>query len=128
MAWPAADRQSVVYYIPTQFDSAGRWHPHRHCPVSGIKAWMERRAGTTGTPQLRTDNLLAGFEIAALTVLLILSMSHMAFMTYNAYRSHSPITKSKLPRMAGTSLSMWPGRILLRMLRFTNEGLRIFIR
>ena len=37
-------------------------------------------------------------------------------------RSHSPITKSSEPRMATTSLIMWPGRIFGRMLRFTKRG------
>src|ERR1700751_3201467 len=44
------------------------------------------------------------------------------------YLSDSPMTKSKLPSIATTSLIMWPGRILGRMLRFTKEGARIFNR
>ena len=44
------------------------------------------------------------------------------------HRSHSPITKSTEPRIVTTSLIMWPGRIAGKMLRFTNEGARIFIR
>src|SRR6266850_5354717 len=44
------------------------------------------------------------------------------------HRSHSPITKSNDPRIATTSLTMWPGRILGKMLRFTNDGARIFNR
>ena len=48
--------------------------------------------------------------------------------TRPAYRSHSPITKSREPRMATTSLIMWPGRIFGRMERFTKDGARIFSR
>jgi hypothetical protein len=44
------------------------------------------------------------------------------------YRSHSPITKSTDPRIVTTSLTMWPGRIFGRMLRFTKLGERIFMR
>lgn len=44
------------------------------------------------------------------------------------YRSHSPITKSMLPRMLTTSLTKWPGMIFWQMLRFTNDGARIFNR
>src|SRR5688572_30457101 len=45
-----------------------------------------------------------------------------------AHRSHSPITKSKEPRMATVSLIMCPGSKRDKMLRFTNEGARIFSR
>src|SRR6266571_7072104 len=44
------------------------------------------------------------------------------------YLSHSPMTKSRLPSTAGTSLTMHPGRSSGRMLRFTNDGARIFKR
>src|SRR5438094_10564809 len=44
------------------------------------------------------------------------------------YLSHSPITKSRLPNTAGTSLTMQPGRSSGRILRFTNDGARIFNR
>lgn len=44
------------------------------------------------------------------------------------HRSHSPITKSSEPRMAGISDTMWPGRSLEVMERLQNEGLRIFRR
>src|SRR6516162_3661080 len=37
------------------------------------------------------------------------------------YLSDSPMTKSRLPSIATTSLIMWPGRILGRMLKFTKE-------
>src|SRR6185369_11714194 len=46
----------------------------------------------------------------------------------DAHRSHSPMTKSKEPRMATTSLTMCPGRMCGRMLRFTNDGARILRR
>src|SRR6266542_5636855 len=42
--------------------------------------------------------------------------------------SHSPITKSRLPSTAGTSLTMQPGSSSGRILRFTNDGARIFNR
>src|SRR5712691_10810650 len=44
------------------------------------------------------------------------------------HRSHSPMTKSIEPRMATTSLTMCPGKSRGKMLRFTNEGARIFSR
>src|SRR6516225_10726038 len=44
------------------------------------------------------------------------------------YLSDSPMTKSRLPSIATTSLIMWPGRILGRMLRLTKDGARIFSR
>src|SRR6266571_2389405 len=44
------------------------------------------------------------------------------------YLSHSPMTKSRLPNTAGTSLTMQPGRSSGRMLRLTNDGARIFSR
>src|ERR1035437_3408693 len=44
------------------------------------------------------------------------------------HRSHSPMTKSKEPRTATMSLSMCPGNSQDRMLKFTNEGARIFSR
>src|SRR3954451_2065773 len=44
------------------------------------------------------------------------------------YLSHSPITKSRLPSTAGTSLIRQPGSSSGRILRFTNEGARIFSR
>src|SRR2546428_795814 len=45
-----------------------------------------------------------------------------------AHLSHSPITKSRLPSTAGTSLTMQPGSSSGRILRFTNDGARIFSR
>src|SRR6266581_5799221 len=42
--------------------------------------------------------------------------------------SHSPMTKSRLPSTAGTSLTMQPGSNSGKMLRFTNDGARIFNR
>ena len=42
--------------------------------------------------------------------------------------SHSPITKSSEPRMAGMSETMWPGSSFEVMERLQNEGLRIFKR
>src|ERR1035438_1143613 len=45
-----------------------------------------------------------------------------------AHRSHSPMTKSNEPRIATTSLSMCFGNNQERMLKFTNEGERIFSR
>src|SRR6266403_318100 len=42
--------------------------------------------------------------------------------------SHSPMTKSRLPSTAGTSLTMQPGSSSGRILRFTNDGARIFSR
>src|ERR1051325_3659541 len=50
---------------------------------------------------------------------------HLAF---SLHLSHSPMTKSRLPSTAGTSLTMQPGRSSGRMLRFTNDGARIFNR
>src|SRR5689334_8953025 len=44
------------------------------------------------------------------------------------HRSHSPITKSKEPKIATTSLTMCPGSSFGKMLKFTNEGARIFSR
>src|SRR5205085_1707894 len=44
------------------------------------------------------------------------------------YLSHSPMTKSRLPNTAGTSLTMQFGRSSGRILRFTNDGARIFNR
>src|SRR5439155_226064 len=44
------------------------------------------------------------------------------------HRSHSPITKSKLPKIATTSLIMQPGSNSGRMLRLTNDGARILSR
>src|SRR5262249_53567144 len=44
------------------------------------------------------------------------------------HRSHSPITKSNEPRIAVTSLTMWPGNRCDRMLRLTKLGERIFRR
>jgi len=46
----------------------------------------------------------------------------------HVHLSHSPITKSRLPSTAGTSLTMQPGRSSGRMLRLTNDGARIFSR
>jgi hypothetical protein len=43
-------------------------------------------------------------------------------------RSHSPITKSREPRIVTTSLIMWPGRIFERILRLTKLGDRILRR
>ena len=43
-------------------------------------------------------------------------------------RSHSPMTKSSEPRMAGMSDTMWPGRRREVMDRLQNEGLRILRR
>src|SRR5207247_5726591 len=45
-----------------------------------------------------------------------------------AHLSHSPITKSRLPSTAGTSLTRQPGRSSCRILRFTKDGARIFSR
>src|SRR5689334_23062255 len=45
-----------------------------------------------------------------------------------AHRSHSPMTKSRDPTIATVSLIMWPGSRCDRMLRFTNDGARIFRR
>src|SRR5207247_7759289 len=42
--------------------------------------------------------------------------------------SHSPMTKSRLPSTAGTSLTMQPGKSSGRILRLTNDGARIFSR
>ena len=42
--------------------------------------------------------------------------------------SHSPITKSRLPSTAGTSLTRQPGKSSGRILRFTKDGARIFNR
>src|SRR5437773_2272593 len=44
------------------------------------------------------------------------------------HRSHSPITKSKLPKIATTSLIMQPGSNSDRILRLTNDGARILSR
>ena len=46
----------------------------------------------------------------------------------NDYLSHSPITKSKDPRMAGMSETMWPGRSWSRRERLMKDGLRILRR
>ena len=45
-----------------------------------------------------------------------------------SHRSHSPITKSNDPKIAVISLTMCPGNRCDKMLRFTNDGARIFIR
>src|SRR5512136_243073 len=42
--------------------------------------------------------------------------------------SHSPMTKSSEPRMAGMSDTMWPGSRREVMERLQNEGLRILRR
>src|SRR5215469_5746838 len=55
------------------------------------------------------------------------SFGHSAFVVSH-HLSHSPMTKSRLPKTAGTSLTMQPGRSAGRMLRFTNDGARIFNR
>src|SRR5437867_1103589 len=47
---------------------------------------------------------------------------------HRIHRSHSPMTKSKEPRIATTSLIMWPGKSQGKMLRFTKDGARIFNR
>src|SRR5436305_6921959 len=44
------------------------------------------------------------------------------------HRSHSPMTKSNEPKMATTSLTMCPGSSFGKLLRFTNDGDRIFSR
>src|SRR5262245_11157215 len=44
------------------------------------------------------------------------------------HRSHSPITKSSEPRIAVTSLTIWPGSRCDRMLRLQNDGARILSR
>ena len=54
--------------------------------------------------------------------------THSVTRAATNYRSHSPITKSREPRMLTTSLIMWPGRIFGRMLRLMKLGLRIFSR
>ncbi len=50
------------------------------------------------------------------------------FLIGRGHRSHSPITKSSDPKIATVSLIMCPGSTFGRMLRFTNDGARIFIR
>ena len=50
------------------------------------------------------------------------------FGDFKTHRSHSPITKSSDPKIATTSLIMCPGRVCDRILRFANEGARIFNR
>src|ERR1043165_95922 len=44
------------------------------------------------------------------------------------HRSASPITKSNDPKIATTSLIMWPRNKYGSMLRFTNDGARILRR
>ena len=44
------------------------------------------------------------------------------------HRSHSPITKSSEPRIAGMSETMWPGKSFDVSERLQKEGLRIFRR
>src|SRR3954451_17640958 len=51
-----------------------------------------------------------------------------SIITSSNHLSHSPITKSRLPRTATTSLIEQPGKSSGRILRFTNDGARIFKR
>jgi hypothetical protein len=55
-----------------------------------------------------------------------LRMSRLFFNLH--YRSTSPTTKSRLPRMAMTSLIWYPRSISGRICRFTKEGPRSFAR
>src|SRR6476469_5356367 len=48
--------------------------------------------------------------------------------SFSHHLSHSPMTKSRLPSTAGTSLTMQPGSNSGRILRFANDGARIFSR
>ena len=56
------------------------------------------------------------------------SSEHRDHRSHSGHLSHSPITKSRLPRTAGTSLTRQPGKSSGRMLRFTKDGARIFNR
>src|SRR5437867_3895728 len=49
-------------------------------------------------------------------------------LRHSHHLSHSPMTKSRLPSTAGTSLIMQPGSNSGKMLRFTNDGARILSR
>ena len=51
-----------------------------------------------------------------------------AGLKWKAHRSHSPITKSMLPRTAGTSLTVCPGKRVLRIPRLQKDGARILRR
>ena len=53
---------------------------------------------------------------------------HAPALNSQLHRSHSPMTKSREPRILTTSLIMWPGRIVERIERFTKLGARIFKR
>jgi hypothetical protein len=53
---------------------------------------------------------------------------HRSHGSHSAHLSHSPITKSRLPSTAGTSLTKQPGKSSGRILRFTKDGARIFNR
>src|SRR5579859_1806023 len=70
-----------------------------------------------------------GFQLGRyLKTRLFLQLVRYGLSVRDIHRSHSPMTKSKEPRMATTSLTIWPGKICGRMLRFTNDGARIFSR
>src|SRR4030095_3551961 len=56
-------------------------------------------------------------------------LRHWTFVLRHSHHlSHSPITKSRLPSTAGTSLTRQPGKSSGRILRLTNDGARIFNR
>jgi hypothetical protein len=57
-----------------------------------------------------------------------LGFGQIVFHGFYFYLSHSPMTKSNEPRMAGISASRWPGRITGKILRVKNEGGRILNR
>ncbi len=56
------------------------------------------------------------------------SSEHRSHRSHVDHLSHSPITKSRLPSTAGTSLTRQPGKSSGRILRFTKDGARIFNR
>jgi len=144
------DRENETFRAPQSFERAP--HPitpskakknFRYCRLhfpprfGAVSSWPRRKEASNapaGNARLHGESEIV---ISAIVIrhsgFVIMGAAPRRALTANPhpgapYRSHSPITKSSEPRMATTSLIMWPGKILGRMLRFTKEGLRIFSR
>jgi hypothetical protein len=114
--WISAGRSGAGHFGPRPAFSAarpsGKDSAHRGTKTDSSRGLQALESPGYFQASLRDGSLAANYQIARPT----------------PYRSHSPITKSSEPRIATTSLIMWPGRIFERIERLQKEGLRIFSR